>query len=58
MGPDAEYTVHTNFTPSRTLLQTHVIFFIVHSNVIFIFVPSKVTFNTSMSFLRSMDYYY
>ena len=22
MGPDAEYTVHTNFTPSRTLLQT------------------------------------
>jgi len=54
MGPDAEYTVHTNFTPSRTLLQTHVIFFIVHSNVIFIF----VTFNTSMSFLRSMDYYY
>ena len=22
IGPDAEYTVHTNFTPSRTLLQT------------------------------------
>ena len=22
MGPDAEYTVHTNFTPNRTLLQT------------------------------------
>ena len=22
MGPDAEYTAHTNFTPSRTLLQT------------------------------------
>ena len=22
MGPDAEYTAHTNFTPGRTLLQT------------------------------------
>ena len=24
MGPDAEYTVHTNFRTSRTLLQTPV----------------------------------